>query len=56
MNEIRCDGGGKAMLRARRNHYHVYVVELSRDVLYEGKFKRCNPDYTPRASRAFMSA
>ena len=32
---------------ARRNHYHVYVVELSRDVLYEGKFKRCNPDYIP---------
>ena len=29
----------------RREHYHVYVIELSNDVLYEGKFKRCNPDY-----------
>ena len=32
---------------ARRNHYHVYVIELSRDVLYEGKFKKCNPAYIP---------
>jgi hypothetical protein len=23
----------------------VYVVELSRDVLNEGRFRRCNPDY-----------
>lgn len=30
---------------ARRNHYHVYVIELAKDVLYEGKFKRCNPAY-----------
>src|SRR5512139_3888203 len=30
---------------ARRNHYHVYVIELSRDVLYEGKFRKCNPGY-----------
>lgn len=30
---------------ARRYHYHVYVIELSKDVLYEPKFKRCNPDY-----------
>lgn len=29
----------------RRNHYHVYVVELSKDVLLEGKFRKCNPDY-----------
>ena len=29
----------------RRNHYHVYVIELSKDVLYESKFKKCNPDY-----------
>jgi predicted GIY-YIG superfamily endonuclease len=32
---------------ARRYHYHVYVIELSKDVLYEGKFKKCNPDYVP---------
>ena len=32
---------------SRRNHYHVYVIELSKDVLYEGRFKRCNPDYIP---------
>ena len=31
----------------RQNHYHVYVIELSKDVLYEGKFKKCNPDYVP---------
>ena len=28
-----------------RNHYHVYVIELSKDVLYEGKFRKANPDY-----------
>jgi hypothetical protein len=32
---------------ARRKHYHVYVIELSKDVLYENRFKRCNPDYLP---------
>jgi predicted GIY-YIG superfamily endonuclease len=32
---------------ARPKHYHVYVIELSKDVLYEGRFKRCNPDYIP---------
>lgn len=32
---------------SRRKHYHVYVIELSKDVLYEGRFKRCNPDYSP---------
>jgi hypothetical protein len=30
---------------ARRNHYHVYVIELSKDVLYKGRFKKANPDY-----------
>ena len=29
----------------RRKHYHVYVIELSKDVLYEGKFNKCNPTY-----------
>ena len=29
----------------RSNHYHVYVIELSKDVLYEAKFKKANPDY-----------
>ena len=29
----------------RSHHYHVYVVELSKDVLHEAKFKRSNPDY-----------
>jgi hypothetical protein len=29
----------------RRNHYHVYVIELSKDVLGEGRFKKCNPGY-----------
>ncbi len=30
---------------SRRIHYYVYVIELSKDVLFEGKFKKCNPDY-----------
>ena len=29
----------------RRNHYYVYVIELSKDVLGEGRFKKCNPEY-----------
>jgi predicted GIY-YIG superfamily endonuclease len=28
-----------------RDHYNVYVIELSRDVLYEGRFMKCNPGY-----------
>ncbi len=30
---------------ARRYHYHVYVVELARDVLYEARFRKSNPGY-----------
>jgi predicted GIY-YIG superfamily endonuclease len=33
--------------RAKRHHHCVYVVLLSRDVLYEAKFRRCNPDHDP---------
>jgi predicted GIY-YIG superfamily endonuclease len=29
------------------SHHHVYVVELSPDVLYEARFKKANPDYIP---------
>jgi hypothetical protein len=29
----------------RRDHYHVYVVELSKDVLFERRFMKANPDY-----------
>jgi len=29
----------------RRDHYHVYVIELSQDVLFEAKFKKSNPGY-----------
>jgi hypothetical protein len=29
----------------RRRSYHVYVVELSKDVLYERRFRKANPDY-----------
>src|SRR5690348_5070537 len=28
-----------------RRGYHVYVVELSKDVLYERRFRKANPDY-----------
>ncbi|MGH8800519.1 MAG: hypothetical protein ACREX7_09755 [Casimicrobiaceae bacterium] len=31
-------------MRARRR-YHVYVVELSKDVLYEARFRKANPGY-----------
>ena len=30
---------------ARCKHHNVYVIELSKDVLYEAKFKKCNPAY-----------
>jgi predicted GIY-YIG superfamily endonuclease len=33
---------------ARGFHHHVYVVELSREVWYEPRFRRANPDYDPR--------
>jgi hypothetical protein len=29
----------------RRDHYSVYVVELSLDVLMEARFRKANPDY-----------
>jgi hypothetical protein len=29
----------------RRNHYHVYVIELSKDVLCKGRFSKANPGY-----------
>ena len=29
----------------RRAHYHVYVIELSKDVLFEPRFKKANLDY-----------
>jgi hypothetical protein len=28
-------------------HHSVYVVLLSKDVFYQPKFKRCNPQYDP---------
>lgn len=47
------DGRYEEALRAysramgRRDHHHVYVVELSKDVLYEARFKKSNPGYVP---------
>ena len=35
----------KKRQRTPRYHHSVYVVLLSKDVLYEPRFKRCNPDY-----------
>jgi hypothetical protein len=40
-------GVARIKKRAQRYHHHVYVVELSRDVVYEPRFKRCNPGYDP---------
>jgi predicted GIY-YIG superfamily endonuclease len=33
--------------RAPKHHHSVYVVLLSRAVLYERKFVKCNPNYDP---------
>lgn len=33
--------------KLRRYHHSVYVVLLSKGVLYEPRFARCNPDYDP---------
>jgi hypothetical protein len=33
--------------RPKRYHHSVYVVLLSKDVLYERKFVKCNPNYDP---------
>jgi predicted GIY-YIG superfamily endonuclease len=30
---------------ARRPHYHVYVIELSKAVLEEPRFRKSNPNY-----------
>lgn len=40
-------GVARIKKRAQRYHHHVYVVELSRDVVQEPRFKRCNPGYDP---------
>lgn len=29
----------------RRDHYRVYVIELSKAVLYESRFRKANPAY-----------
>jgi hypothetical protein len=29
----------------RRKHHSAYVIELSKDVLFETKFIKCNPNY-----------
>jgi hypothetical protein len=38
----------------RRKHYHVYVVELSNDVLLNARFMRSNPDYQPGKPCVFV--
>ena len=37
----------RAARKGRRHHHGVYVVELSRGVLYERKFQKANPYYNP---------
>jgi hypothetical protein len=32
-------------LKRGRGRYHVYVIELSKDVLLESRFRKCNPGY-----------
>jgi hypothetical protein len=33
--------------KPKRKHYHVYVIELSRDVLLKARFRRSNSNYLP---------
>jgi hypothetical protein len=33
------------LYRMPRHHHHVYVVELSPDVIYEPRFRKANPDH-----------
>ena len=33
--------------KARSHHYHVYVIELSKGVLYEHRFQKANANYRP---------
>ena len=35
------------MKKHRSHHHYVYVIELSRAVLYERKFQKANPHYNP---------
>ena len=35
------------MKKARSHHYHVYVIELSKGVLYERRFQKANANYRP---------
>lgn len=37
-----------------RHHHYVYVVELARDVMYEPRFKRANPDYLGERSCVYV--
>jgi hypothetical protein len=30
---------------AGTKHHNVYVIELTKDVLFEAKFEKCNPNY-----------
>lgn len=40
--------GSEMSKRSSATHHHnVYVVELSKEVLYEPKFRKANPDYNP---------
>ena len=41
---------GTKSTMAGRKHYHVYVVELSSDVLLNARFMRSKPDYQPGES------
>ncbi len=34
-------------MKKRVHRHHVYVIELSRGVLYERKFQKANPHYDP---------
>jgi hypothetical protein len=38
----------------KRDHHHVYVIELSSDVLLESKFLRSNPGYVTGKSCVYV--
>jgi hypothetical protein len=38
----------------KRGHHNDYVIELSKDVLYEAKFARANPGYRTGKSCVYV--
>lgn len=42
---VKSKSSAKGVRAPRSHHFHVYVVELSKDVLYQARFRKSNPAY-----------